>query len=151
MKLSLLIALLLVTVAGPGMAEVYRCRDADGSVRFTDRPCDDSSGLLSFPARDTPDSDEARRDRTRKLLNAMRQERIEERERNAREQAERKQSVRNCATARDRLAFLQRAGALYEQDESGERVLLSDAQRDEAIERQRQRVGKFCAGAQNGQ
>lgn len=146
MKLSLLIALLLVTVASPALAEVYQCRDADGSVRFTDRPCDDSSGLLSFPARDTPDGEEARRDRTRRLLNAMRQERIEERERNAREQAERKQSARKCATARDRLAFLQHAGALYELDDSGERVLLSDAQRDAAIERERQRVGKFCDG-----
>lgn len=146
MKLSLLIALLLVAVASPGLAEVYQCRDADGSVRFTDRPCDDSSGLLSFPARDTADIDDARRDRTRKLLNAMRQERIEERERNAREQDERKQSIRKCAMARDRLAFLQRAGALYELDDSGERVLLSDAQRDEAIGRERQRVGKYCDG-----
>jgi len=144
MKLPLLLCLLLAAAPLPGRAGINQCVDADGTTRFTDRPCDDSRGLLSIPSHHTDDPADARRDKTRKLLNALRQERKKEQTRIAREREQQQRRASQCASARDRLAYLESVGTLYERDAAGERVVLSDEQRAQVTGQAQRRVEQFC-------
>jgi hypothetical protein len=135
--------LLCGTAAGAG---IFRCASTDGGVQYRDTPCDsEASSLrrLDPPASGavTPD---ARMDRTRRLLDAMREERRQKQQQAEEEKAAQAQRRQRCNQARDFLRSLERAGRVYRLDDAGNRVYLPEDSREEALDRARAGVGKWC-------
>jgi hypothetical protein len=141
------VAVLLVLLATPAAAEIYKCTDANGSTRYTDTPCGETSTALKKhsapPASASPD---ARTQKTRRLLDAMEAERNQEKQAEAEQKAEKERRQRNCNNARDRYQRIVSASRLYDLDEQGNRVTLTDDQRARSTERSRAEVERWCGG-----
>jgi hypothetical protein len=135
----------MIVVPVHASAEIYRCADKDGAVQFQGRPCDDTSSSfrpLTEPAGTA--SPDQRLDKTRKLLRAYEDERHQKRDQQAREKAEKSERERKCNHARDRLRNISTAGSLYRIDDDGKRTMLSDEERDRAIEQAQQEIARRC-------
>ncbi|MDH3979019.1 MAG: DUF4124 domain-containing protein [Gammaproteobacteria bacterium] len=139
------IALCLILVPVHANAEIHKCIGEDGVTLFQGRPCDDASSSfkpLAEPA-GTANPDQ-RLDKTRKLLRAYEDERRQQRDQQAREKAEKADRERKCNQARDRLRNINAAGNLYRINEDGKRELLSNEERDRAVQRAQQEIEKRC-------
>jgi len=143
LHLSLATACLLFL--GAAHAEIYKCRDAEGGVQFTDQPCGQAATVFKPPAVEQQGgNDAARKLKTQRLLRAYQEERLQEKQAVEKEDRERQQRERNCNSARDRLRSMLEAGRLYELDAGGSRVVLTDEQRKETIRSAREAVTRWC-------
>jgi len=142
---SVPVTILLGLLAAPVAAEIYKCTDANGTPRFTDTPCGETPTALKKhsapPAAASPDE---RMQKTRRLLDAMEAERNQEKQAAAEDQAEKELRQKNCNNARDRYRAYIEAGSLYDLDENGKRVVLSDEQRARSTARARAEVKQWC-------
>jgi hypothetical protein len=84
--------------------------------------------------------------KTHRLLDAMEAERNQEKQATAEEQAEKERRQKNCNSARDRYQRIVSASRLYDLDEQGNRVTLTDDQRSRSTERSRAEVERWCGG-----
>jgi hypothetical protein len=138
---------LLLAAGAATAAGVYKWVDAEGRVHFGDRPPDLGATAVEVPntpvAPSVPDAAGAR-DQQERLLRAYAAERQERREREAKSRAEAEQRARNCAQARDRLRQYESAGYLYRLDPAGERVIVSDAEREQSTAEARAAVAQWC-------
>jgi hypothetical protein len=143
-RIVLVVAALLL--CSPGVrGEIYKCTDAHGTVRYSDQPCEGKSTIITPRVAPQADGNSAERmDKTRRLLRAYQEEHAEEQRRRAEQQAEKEQRQRNCANARDRLRQYTQASRLYQLDEGGNRVILSDEERRRATENARAEVARWC-------
>lgn len=138
----------LATVAVPcaGAAEVYKWTDEQGRVHYGDRPGQSSPQQIELkqaaPGADPTAAE--RQERARKLLDELVEERGLKREAEAKKQDEEKQRKANCALARERLDTYEHAGYLYEQDDNGNRRVLSEEDHKLALEQSRKKVEKWC-------
>jgi len=141
--LQLLVALCALLVL-PVAAEIHRCTAADGSVIFSDVPCGEEATVFKPLKPANPAESSQRNDRRDRLLRAFEEERQLEREQAAEEQAERAKRARKCAEAKDDLRVMKQAGRMYDLDDDGNRVYLSDTQRAEALRDMRAAVEHRC-------
>ena len=145
MKISLH---LLVAMCGlltlPVAAEIHRCTGADGSVIFSDVPCGEEAMVFKPLKPIDPGASTQRNDKRDRLLRAFEEERQLEREQAAEEKAERAKRARKCAEAKDDLRVMKQAGRMYDLDEDGNRIYLSDAERAEALSDTRAAVAHWC-------
>jgi capsule polysaccharide export protein KpsE/RkpR len=141
------LALLLLLSAPGSQAAIYRWVDAQGQVHFEDRSqAQSASDARSYtpPAAATLEPQQ-RMDKTRKLLNAYQAERRQAREQQERREQELARRTRQCAIARDRLRQYQHYGGIYRLDDQGERIYLSDQEREELIKRSRDDIARLCS------
>ena len=139
------IAACIMLVSVPAGAEIHKCTGNDGVVQFQERPCDDTTSSfkpLTGPA--TGASSGQRLDKTRKLLRAYEDERRQQREKDEQKKTEKARRTRNCHRARDHLQGISMSGSVYRVDDRGERIVLSDSERERAIEQARREVTKWC-------
>lgn len=147
--IKLCLACLLLAMAAPhaGAEGVYKWTDAQGRVHFGDRPPGEGrSAPIAPPAAplEPAASEGERAERQQRLLDMYRDERIERQEREAREKAEQEDRRRRCARARDRLAWYEQSGRVYEPTPSGERRYLSDGEVDAEIRTTRNEIARWC-------
>jgi len=140
----IVLGLLLLCGAG-ARGEIYKCTDAAGAVQFTDHPC---SGVSTYIGRKADpsaaqDADESLQ-KTRRLLDAMQQEREQAEREKAQQKAAAEKRQHECASARDYLRNVTLASNLYRLDEQGNRVILSDEERSRATDAAHARVSKWC-------
>ncbi len=144
--LRMLVVTLLMLNSIMAGAEIFKWTDEKGNVHYGDKPMKNStqvevseknlSGELS--------TDESRAEKRRRLIDAM----VEDREK--KEQAEAKQRKKEqarkarCVRARDRMKSYQRANRLYRLDENGNRITLSDAEREKSTQRLQSQIDKYC-------
>ncbi|MEZ5541077.1 MAG: DUF4124 domain-containing protein [Pseudomonadota bacterium] len=135
-----------VLAAGPVIAQVYKCPGADGSVQYRDTPCDtDAHSLRKLDTPPAPaESPAARMDKTRRLLDALHDERQLKQRQAEEAQAAQAQRQSRCNHARDHLRNMERAGRVYRLDAAGNREYLPDAQRAQAVEQARASVQQWC-------
>ena len=125
---------------------IYKWTDAQGRVHYSDRPADADSGSVKIhPAPRPVQADlRERRARQQKLLRAFDEERQLERQKAAEAREEKRRRADNCASARQHLTAYRNARYLYDENDSGERRILSDAERSQAVEEMRQAVEYWC-------
>ena len=146
LRLQRVIALSLLLFCGASArGEIYKCTDASGAVQFSDRPCTGVSTLIGkkTPPPQTQSPDEHMQ-KTRRLLDALREERDQAKQEHAQQQAEAEKRKRNCVTARDYLRNITTASRLYRLDEAGNRVIFSDAERTRATNEAQAQVAHWC-------
>lgn len=139
------VTVLFALFNAPAFAEIYKCRDANGKLQYTDKPCAGESSV--FTPEKAPGVDEGNDERmrkTNKLLDAMQAERNQEKKAAAEQKAEKERRQRNCNNARDRYRNITHASRLYGLDNEGNRVVLNDAQRTQSTEQARATVERWC-------
>jgi len=145
MKISIhLLVAMCSLLTLPVEAEIHRCTGADGSMIFSDVPCGEEATVFKPLKPANPAESSLRNDRRDRLLRAFEEERQLEREQAAEEKAERTRRARKCAQAKDDLRVMKQAGRMYDLDDDGNRVYLSDAQRAEALRDGRAAVDHWC-------
>ncbi len=140
----LLIAALLVPAGVPATA--YKWVDEAGNVHYTQSPPPGRPAERIGPPPPPADPEDARRrveERIERADEYLEQRRKEREERLAAER-EAEERLLECEQARENLQQLQMVQRPFEVTDSGERVRMSEEQRQAAIERARQRVEEFC-------
>ena len=126
-------------------AEIFKCTGANGAVQFTDHPCDTEATVIPRkavpPEAEGPDE---HLEKTRRLLDAMRQERQQAEQQKAEQKAAAEKRKHECLNARDNLRNITQASNLYRLDEQGNRVIFSDDERNRATVDARARVAHWC-------
>ena len=137
--------ILLGALAGMSIgaqAEIYRSVDANGRTVFTDKP---SSGDAR-PASGAPSGASPAGKAGTDWQEQERAFRIRNMDRSAKEQRDKSESDKLCAQARNRDARLSRADGivLYRYDNKGERVFISDQEREQMAEQARSSISQHC-------
>jgi hypothetical protein len=140
------VAVLVLLLAEPVLAGIYKCTTADGSIQYTDTPCGESATAIRKPAAPTSPAttQDERMQKTRRLLDAMEAERNEEKRLAAEAKAAKEKRKRNCVLARDRYRRLTTASRLYDLDEEGNHVILNDTQRSQTEARAKADIERWC-------
>ena len=151
---SLLIALLVILVACVILpaygAEIYKWVDENGKVHFGDRPPANAEGSQEIEVKTAPvtdhrdPTDAQRRERRRRLLESFENERAEKKQAAAEEKERKKKNARQCTVAKHNLDLIKRAGYIYDLDESGEKVIYSDEEKDKEISDLQKSIKKYC-------
>lgn len=123
-------AMLILVLAAPAAAEIYRWTDSQGRVHYGDRPGRADAQAVPLP---TPSSglgvnpDEAAAQE--RLLRTREDERAAEQAARTKAAAERERRRRNCAIARDRYRRVRSAVYVYEPQVDGSRRVYGDDER----------------------
>lgn len=126
---------------------IYKWTDKSGKVHYGDKPRSTAEeiSIKPHPAGNTSHpTDAERKDLRQRLLNMYQEERERARTEAEKEKKLRAKATRNCALARDRLLSLERSAYVYKLDEQGERVVLSDQHRENAIRTTRRDIARWC-------
>ena len=139
------IAALIISQAIPA-AGVYRWVDEQGRVHYGDRPpSEKESTRIEIEAPPTPaPGDGERREKTQRLLDAMESERDRDKQKAAQAEAEKARREQNCQRARQQAALYQQANALFRRGPDGERIYLSDDEREQGLVRTQALVDQWC-------
>ena len=125
----------LVMVCGVANAEVYRWVDENGKVHFGDRPPANSNArALDMPESDssqTPSvSDQERKERQKRLVEALEEERRIKEQKKQEEEARAAKREAYCRRLLAKVKDSERINLYYRYNEKGERVYMSDAEAD---------------------
>lgn len=148
MQRTKLLAVLVLTLMATGAsAEIYKWVDEDAKVHYGDRKPAAGSEARALQLPPTPSKDADHADRSlqrRRLLDAFEAERAEKEQ--AAEEAATAKQERNqrCARIRRDLARFERANIVYNHDDSGARVYMSDEERREAVADARTWIDNHC-------
>ncbi|VAX06883.1 hypothetical protein MNBD_GAMMA25-1512 [hydrothermal vent metagenome] len=141
--------LLLLLSLPMAQAEIYKWVDEQGQVHYSEKPPKEKHPATEIRIRTyTPHapliSPKQRKQQRDNLLRAFQEERQIRNEAKEKKEQKEAKNRNNCMHARDRLKNFERANVLYDLDEQGERVYLSDAQRKRAEDNLRAQINKWC-------
>jgi len=160
-QLSVVMGLMLC-LALPASAQMYKWVDADGRVQYSDKPPPSNIKTEKLretaPAASAPAAGDAKGAAKKDAAKAGPRTAAEEeqafrkrqldaakaQELDGKKQAEARQKEENCARARAALTNLEMGGRQVRIDEKGERVFLEDAQIAQETARARQDVAAAC-------
>ena len=147
MKVVTVTSALILSIASFSLhAEIYKWVDDKGNVHYSDQPARQSKQLNISEESEQSDtvSKEDREERRKRLLQAFDEDRELKKEQQQKEQKQKARQDRNCAVAKDRLRRYTNASSLYDLDKDGNRVHLSNEERERSIERLRSQINKYC-------
>jgi len=150
MKKRLFYFSLLLMVSLPmAQAEIYKWVDDNGQVHYSEKAPDKkrSAKEIRLPKhvpQVAPVSPAQRKQQRDNLLRAFEEERSLRKEARTKKEQNEARNRQNCIRARDRLRNYERASVLYDLNEKGERVYLSDAQRNGAVAKLKSQINKWC-------
>ena len=174
MKLQNLLCVMCVLIALPMLAnaEIYKWKDKNGTVRYTDTPPpsnikQESIGgkKLTKPTGQAPLAPVANTDATAgkdemkgkvpnqnlespdEIAAKLRQKNAETEKNNKKEkEAQAKIKEENCKASKANLASYQQGGRVYKMNEKGEREYLDDAGLKAGAEKAQKEVSEYCNG-----
>jgi hypothetical protein len=139
---------ILLIVSLQAHAAIYKWTDSKGQIHYGDKPnkapdtkelnvdTSNTSGILP---------DDANRDERRKrLLDVMQEDRQEREQQRKKEQAKQEQRHRRCVYLRDRLRNIKNATGVYQLDDNGKRVFLSNQDRKQSEVNLQQQINQYC-------
>jgi hypothetical protein len=142
--------LLFMLAATASSAEIYKWVDEQGKVHYGDTPVDQSSTQMNItqPEADKKISSQpdptSRDERRRKLAEAMQEDRLKKQEQKQKARDEKEKLNSQCVHAKDALKNYETAGRLYNLDKDGNRVFMSDAEKEATTENLRAQIKKHC-------
>jgi hypothetical protein len=160
------LSLALVLSAATSHAEIYKWKDKNGVVRYSDIPPPSNVPYQSIgkktkepaPAPDAPtdasipDTSPAAASQQKtpeepSMVDADKQQKEEEaaRQSAAAAEEEQKQKQDQCASAKAKLQSFQQGGRIFKMNEKGEREFLDDAAVAQGLESAQAEVDKYCS------
>ena len=144
-------ALLLILLTSPSFAgDIYKWVDKNGKTHFGDRPPVGVTQAQEVKIRDIPEADrrvpsnEDRRSRQDLLIEYFEEDRAKKKQTAASEKEQREKLAAQCAQATRRLQEMRQSNYLYEVDDSGNKVIQSDARREKATRSLENKIRKNC-------
>ena len=125
-----LAAILLLVVACPAQAQMYKCTNDRGVVQYTDKP---GAGCKEVDIRPSPPISGALQKPAEDLVREEAEFRKRQIDRDASLAEERKAQGERCARMRRELTLLNSSRRLVQIDERGERVFMDDSARDQKL------------------
>ncbi len=148
MKSLLVIVAILYTASV--QAEVYKWVDENGRVHYGDKPGAGSQAIevRQYETSNKPASsggDELSRDKKRQRISDMLEEdRLTKNKQREKKNKEREKKKRKCNRLKDRQRHYERASGLYNLDKDGNRIYISNEQREKSEQKLRQQIKKAC-------
>ena len=174
MKLQSLLCVMCLLIALPMLAHagIYKWKDKDGTVRYTDTPPPSNIKQESINGKKltkptgqaplaplantdaTPSKDEVKVKASNQSLESpdeiaakLRQKNAETEKNNKKEkEAQAKIKEENCKASKANLASYQQGGRVYKMNEKGEREYLDDAGLKAGVEKAQKEVTEYCSG-----
>jgi len=145
-RLGILItALMLSSASGFVFAETYKWTDDDGNVHYSQQP---PPADIEAQTIDTPNagSEAGKSEVQRRLEKFQQREEKREKAEQERQRQQKKAEIyrKNCQTARERLAKLQRGRQVRSFDEDGNMRRLSVEEHQQRIDNVKKDVEKYC-------
>ena len=125
-----LAAILLVAIAAPAQAQMYKCTNERGVVQYTDKP---SAGCKEVDIRPSPPISGALQSPSEDFARQEAEFRKRQIDREASELEERKSQLDRCARMRRELALLNTSRRVVRIDERGEREFMDASVRDQKV------------------
>lgn len=130
-------------------AGIYKWVDENGQTHYGAYPGGNNAQELKVkPGSPTttrqPTSQQSRKEKQQKLLKAFETERKIKQKNTARKKAQEAKRKKNCILARNQLRGYQESKYLYDLDDKGDRRVLSHKQRQQATDKARAVVKKWC-------
>ena len=127
-------------------AEIYKWVDEDGKVHFSDRPAENSNqiNLQTDSSKKSSSSSESREERRQRILQSLQEDRLAKQKLKDEEKKKQAKLSRQCNYARDALKNYQRSSRLYNLDENGNRVYMSDKSKEQTIKNLQANINKHC-------
>jgi hypothetical protein len=144
---QLLLATLLLCAGAAAVADIYKWLDEQGKVHYGDRPPaapGDSQAVEITPPTPVSADQAERAHARRRLLEAYEADRADELREQAEADAAREEMARKCERARRDLAAVGRANVVYTQGKDGERIYMSDRDREQAVATAEAWMRKWC-------
>lgn len=138
--------LAVLLVLNPVQGEIFKWTDDQGNVHYGDKPAENSQQLQineesSAASRLTR---EQREERRRKLLEAFDEDREKANREKAKQEKQKARIQKNCIYAKDRLKRYRVAGSLYRLDKDGNRVFMSEGEKQASVDRLQAEIDKYC-------
>jgi len=148
-RLCILLAVLLMAICCNVHAKkIYKWVDENGKTHYGDSAPPNTGMAHEIHIPKTPEVDAAvntRKERTERLLDAYAQDRNEKRESRETAIGEKKTRQANCEKARASQYKYQHVSTIYQEDENGNRVNLTDEQYAEFMTELQDAVDKWCS------
>ena len=143
---------IILQVVSPVQAEIYKWTDEQGRVHFSDKP--PGQDALQYQLRESASTDKPpagtnqteaeRRRKQHKLMESLEAERIEKEQAAAKQKQHQAVRARNCQHAQAELRASKEANLIYNYDASGNKVYLSEAQKQKYLQAKTAAVQKWC-------
>lgn len=148
MKYSVMFFLLSL-ISTTSFAEIYKWVDEHGKVHYGDAPAGQSSTQINIAQPDAekslPNSDAVNRDeRRRRLAEAMEEDRLQKQEQKQKAREQKETLNKKCVYARDTLKQYEAAGNLYDLDKDGNRIFMSEEEKQSTIDNLRAQIKQHC-------
>lgn len=148
-RIIVFVCTLFLSVAA--IADVYKWVDADGKIHFGDKkPQTNKVETLNLPTTGEsanrtaePANSDDYQIRQRKLLNAITEDRILKQKKAQEKAIQQAKYIQNCTKAREYYNYIS-SGTLYSIDAKGERVYLSDNQREQEMKNVQNYIKQNC-------
>lgn len=139
------IVMLYCVYAGSLSAEIYKWVDDQGHVHYGDKPVTNSEEMqVNIENKGNVKISNQREKNRQKLLDAYAEDQARENKEKEKLRKKKKKMKANCINSKDSLRRYERASSLYNLDKEGNRVTMSNAQRDKATNRLRAYISKYC-------
>lgn len=141
-----ILALLLAVLAAPAAAQLYKWKDSQGNVIYSDRPPPDASQksttLKAPPA--APAAPPTQQKSVKEQELDFRQRQTERAEAAAKAQKEADLRAQNCTSARSNLSTYTDGGRIVRFNAQGEREYVTDDDRAREIQRWQEEIKRWC-------
>lgn len=147
MKNSLLLLVFMMPLVVH--ASVYKWVDENGKVHYGDQPQASQPAVEmkvddTAPAPSYSDDELSREEKRERLLQSMEEDRVEKQEMREKQKAVREKNRQKCNRYRDKMRHYERASSLYKLDKDGNRVYMSEGDRDRATKNLQANIKKYC-------
>lgn len=153
MKYGIALSLVMILqVVSPLQAQVYKWTDEQGRVHYSDQPPGKDTpqyqlrgpAAADAPAGMTSQTDTERRHKQRKLMESLEAERLEKEQAAAQQQQQQAVRAQKCQYAQAELRVSRNANLIYNYDANGNKVYLSEAQKQQYLQAKAAAVEKWC-------
>ena len=132
-------------------AEVYKWVDEDGTVHYGDKPAEGSEEIKvqEYKTQDAPadfnnGEELSREEKRQRISDALEEDRLAKKEEREKKRKEREKRRKECNYLRDKQRGFASAGYLYKLDRDGNRIHMSNTQREQAENNLNKRIQKAC-------
>lgn len=137
-------------------AEIFQCKGEDGVINFTSVPCGQKAhGIKQAPPRKeqlNPDGTKKthqqitteRLDKEKEFIEANRRQAEDENKKRAKLAEHENRVKKNCEDAKKKVTTYERSNYLYDKGANGEKVILSDKERNKAEAEAQREQSYWC-------
>jgi len=142
-RVLIISGLFIYTINAP--AEIYKWVDEQGKIHYGDRAQVNSTEMdIVVTKKANVKISESREIKRQKLLDAYAEDNKRETKEKEELKKQKKKLERNCAYSKDRIRRYERARSLYNLDKDGNRITMSDEERQKAVSGLKKDIKKHC-------